>query len=207
MELITFTPGTVGFGRGDYALRVTTATDDDNAWRLQVSHDPDCTASPGTCSTIGGAASALLSSGNEQDDVDGLTATGDELSLGIDQTTFQHATPSCQDFFFFVSGALSPITLHNFDIDNNTSVTYFPPATSSLAPSQNGTVSSNGVWNTATPPAPAGPPPTRVGDSFVIGPDDAGWWRTTVCVTAGNQYIFEAIQGVDEISTCSRRRR
>ena len=47
VELATFTPGTAGFGCGEYALRVTTSNDDDNAWRLQVSHDADCTATPG----------------------------------------------------------------------------------------------------------------------------------------------------------------
>ena len=195
VELVTFTPGTAGYGCGAYALRTTTANDDDNAWRLQVSHDPDCTASPGTCSTIGAPASTLLSNGNEQDDVDGVTANGDELGLGIDQTSFQHATASCQDFFFFVDGNISPITLHNFDMDGSTSVTYVPPVGSALAPSQAGTVSQNALWNTATPPAPPGPPPPRVGDSFPIGPSDAGWWHATICISSGNQYIFEAIQG------------
>src|SRR6185295_18891141 len=49
VELATVTPGTAGYGCGVYTLRTTTATDDDNAWRLRVSHDPDCTVSPGTC--------------------------------------------------------------------------------------------------------------------------------------------------------------
>ncbi len=195
VELATFTPGTSGWGCGTYVLRTTTSNDDDNAWRLQVSHDPDCSVSPGTCSALGGATSALLDDGDETDDVDGLAASGDELLIGLERTSFQHAAASCQDFSFFVDGNVSPLTLNNFDMDNSTSITYTPPAGSSYAPSVAGSVSQNALWNTPTPPAPSGPPPARVGDSLAIDADDVGWWTATVCISAGNQYIFEAMQG------------
>src|ERR1700694_2438440 len=68
VELTTFLTSTPGYGCGTYVLRNTTSNDDDNAWRLRVSHDPDCTPTPGPCTGIGAAQSALLDNGNQTDD-------------------------------------------------------------------------------------------------------------------------------------------
>ena len=199
VELTTFLTSTASYGCGTYVLRNTTATDDDNAWRLRVSFDPDCTPTPGACTGIGAAQSALLDDADQTDDADGTPGTGDELIIGITQLSYQHSTSgTCQDFYEFVDGSTSPVPFHNFDMDSaaGATVTYFPPAGSSYAPSQPGTVSANAVWNDPTPPAPPGPPPLRVGDSFAVQSDDVGWWRGRVCINSGNQYIFEGQQGI-----------
>ena len=212
VELATFTPGTAGYGCGTYIVRTTTGdgtavtqfNNDDNAWRLRVVNDPDCTVSPGTCSGIGAIQSGLLGNTNGTDDIDAVAGTGDELIIGLVQASFQHqlsnAQTSCQDFYEFVDGNITPVLFHNFDMDENTdnatnriNITYFPPSSSNYAPSQVGVTSVDSDWN---PPPKGGTPPVRGGDSFVIDADDIGWWRIRVCVNNDNQYIFEGQQGI-----------
>ena len=212
VELATFTPGTAGYGCGIYVLRTTTGNgdlgiqfnNDDNAWRLRVVNDPDCTVSPGTCSGIGAAQSGLLGNTNGTDDIDAVAGTGDELIIGLVQASFQHQRngfpTSCQDFYEFVDGTITPVLFHNFDMDENLddatnriNITYFPPSSSNYAPSQVGVTSVDSDWN---PPPAGGTPPVRGGDSFVIDADDIGWWRIRVCVNNDNQYIFEGQQGI-----------
>lgn len=194
VELTTLTTGAAGNGCGTYTLTTSTSDDDDNAWRLRVVNDPDCTISPGTCTGIGAAQSTLLDDGDQIDDPDNAAGTGDEIQTGLTRTSFQHSNGGtiCQDFFLFVDGLTSPVTFNNFDIDNNGSITYFPPAGSAYLPSQAGTTSANAVWN--NPPGGGSPPP-RGGDAFVINATDVGWWRTEVCASNNNQYIFEGIDG------------
>jgi uncharacterized repeat protein (TIGR01451 family) len=193
VELATFTPGTAGFGCGLYVLETTVADNDDNGWRLQVSHDPDCDVSPGVCTGIGPAISAVLDDGDEEDDGDGIAGSGDEIVIGLLQASFEHAVTSCQDFFFFVDS--TPVILNNFDMDDtaatNHTVTYFPPPGSQYAPSQPGTASPGNQWNNSA----NGAPPPRSGDTFAIGPTDIGWWRASVCLNDDNQYIFEGEEG------------
>ncbi|NNE95496.1 MAG: hypothetical protein HKN24_05655, partial [Acidimicrobiales bacterium] len=172
-ELVTISAPTAGV----YQLTTSTSDDDDNSWRVRVNHDPDCAA---------GCSPAELDDGDEIDDPDGIPGTGDELVLGIQRASFQHAGAGsvCRDAYFFVDGSTSTIDLHNFDMDNNGSVTYFPPDGSSVS----GTISANQEWNNS-----AGP--VRVGDTVSVGSARIGWWRTEVCIPGNNQYIFEGVEG------------
>ncbi|HYF63824.1 MAG TPA: hypothetical protein VD886_13475 [Herpetosiphonaceae bacterium] len=214
VELATVTPNAAGYGCGSYTVRTTTGTggtllqfnNDDNAWRLRVISDPDCTVSPGTCSGIGAAQSALIGNSNGLDDLDGQPGTGDEVLIGMIDASFQHTAPassSCLDLYEFVDGLVSPVRIHNFDMDesnspSNISVTYFPPPTSNYAPSVVGVTSENSDWN---PPPANGTPPPRGGDSFVIDGNDIGWWRIRTCVQNDNQYIVEGQLGVPAFFT------
>ncbi|MCB0163420.1 MAG: DUF11 domain-containing protein [Anaerolineae bacterium] len=187
VELATIS--TTDFGCGIYTLETSTADDDDNAWRLKVNNDDDCTVSvpnAGTCSGISVANSDLLSNATENDDPDGFPGSGDELEIGLVQSSFQHlgAGEPCQDFYFFVDGLTSPLTLNNFDMDNAGSVTYFLPDGSEV----DGTVSGGTVWNNSTNT-------TRGGDVFDIDSSLVGWWRAEVCIPEDNQYIFEGQEG------------
>ena len=182
VELATIS--TTNFGCGVYTLETFTADDDDNAWRLKVNNDEDCDG--GACSGISPATSALLDNGNEIDDPDGQPGTGDELEIGLVQSSFQHlgAGEPCQDFFFFVDGLTSPLTLNNFDMDSAGSLTYYLPDGSQI----DGTVSGGTEWNN-------GDASTRGGDVFDIDPSLIGWWRAVVCIPEDNQYIFEGQEG------------
>ncbi|MFW2380567.1 MAG: hypothetical protein ACN4GZ_02330, partial [Acidimicrobiales bacterium] len=172
-ELVTFTPATSGI----YQLSATTSDNDDNSWRVRVANDPDCAT---------GCSPAELDDGDEVDDPDGIPGTGDELLLGIQRASYQHGVPGtvCNDFYFFVDGSSSNVTLHNFDMDGAGSVTYFPPDGSTV----NGTVSGNQVWNNSASSV-------RVGDTVSVTSARIGWWRTTVCIPTDNQYIFEGVDG------------
>lgn len=209
VELATITPNAPGYGCGSYIVRTTTGNggtvtqfnNDDNAWRLRVVSDPDCTVSPGTCTGIGAAQSALIGDTDGVDDLDGLPGTGDEVIIGMIDASFQHTAPtssSCLDLYEFVDGLVSPVNFHNFDMDEtlsptNISVHYFPPPTSNYAPSVEGVTSVDADWN---PPPTDGVPPPRAGDSFVIDGDDVGWWRIRTCVQNDNQYIVEGQLGI-----------
>ncbi len=172
-ELVTFTPASSGV----YQLFSATSDDDQNSWRVRVSNDPDCAS---------GCSPAELDDGDEVDDPDGVPGTGDELLLGIQRASFEHfgGATVCNDFFFFVDGASSSVTLHNFDMDGSGSVTYFPPDGSTVT----GTVSGNQVWNNSASSV-------RVGDVVPVSSARIGWWRTNLCIATGNQYIFEGVDG------------
>jgi uncharacterized repeat protein (TIGR01451 family) len=191
VELATFDPSAPTFGCGPYVMTAQTADNDDNAWRLRVTHDPECTVTPGTCSQPDQAASDLIGNEVRQDDADNTPGTGDELVIGMLQTSYQHVRSDCQDFYFFIDGRVSPVQLHNFDldigIDASAAILYTLP-NGTTAP---GTLSGNTTWND---PNRRNGSPQRVGDSFVIDePGEIGWWRATVCVgvTPRNQYVFE----------------
>jgi uncharacterized repeat protein (TIGR01451 family) len=210
VELATFRTSQAGYGCGSYRVRTTTGNggsgsltfdNDDNAWRLRVVNDPDCTVTPGTCSGIGATQSGRIGDTNGVDNLDGVAGTGDELLIGMIDASFQHTAPaasSCLDLYEFVDGLVSPVRFNNFDMDESNSpadisVTYFPPSTSNYAPSVEGVTSENADWN---PPPADGPPPTRSGDAFVVDADDVGWWRIRTCVQNDNQYIVEGQLGV-----------
>ena len=179
-ELLTFDPDI--HGTGTYLLRATVSNNDDNSWRLAFDHDPDCsvTGTPGTC------APASLSDGDEIDNPDASPGTGDELTIGIQRASYQHggSGQSCKTFYFFVAPGTTSITLHNFDMDGNGSVNYHSPSGSSYA----GSVSGNARWNNSSNA-------TRVGDTLAVGTPDEGWWSADVCISSGNQYIFEGVEG------------
>lgn len=203
VEFTTFYPNTAGYSCGEYQLTVTTSDNDDNAWRLRVGSDPDCTVSTsaaGTCSAINQTTSNLLSNKNISDDADGVTGTGDELTLALVRTSYQHAVgtgqaDSCQTFYFYIDGNSPTIALRNFDMDKDisgslgtnpqTAVQYEKPNKSVVT----GTASNNQSWNNSTVGGGRG-----TGDVFTIGSGDVGWWNAKLCVggTSQNQYIFEA---------------
>ncbi|MCB0166705.1 MAG: hypothetical protein KDI79_20930 [Anaerolineae bacterium] len=202
VELVTFTPNTPNFGCGTYALATITSDNDDNAWKLSVSHDPDCTVSVpngGSCSGIGQTQSAMLSNGNEIDSADQRDGTGDEILISLDQITYQHEGPgsTCQLFYHPVQLEDMPeITLNDFDLDinaqdPNVTVRHFSPSGAVY----NGTPSRDSAWNNAPDPPPF--PPQRGGDVYPVTLDDLGIWVTEICVVRDNQYIFEGQE--DEI--------
>jgi uncharacterized repeat protein (TIGR01451 family) len=168
-EFATFVPS----GPGVYQLHSSTTGDDDNAWRLQVANDPDCT--PGPC---GGA---TLHDGDETSNPDGVGGTGDELYVIAVRASYQHSGSGqvCSVYRFFVDGGPS-IAIHNFDMDNSGSVTYTRPDGSTVA----GTRSSDSAWNNGTSS-------TRVGDVLAVGATEVGWWMAQICLGATNQFIFE----------------
>ncbi len=170
-ELATFDPGTVG--TGTYHLRVSVSDDDDNSWRVDVSHDPDCAVGgPGTCPA------PSLVNGNE---VSRAPSGSGALAVGVIRTSWQHEGPgsSCQDHIFFVNSATPrPLRAHNFDMDGRGSVTYTTPNGANVV----GTVSGNASWNNSSDA-------NRVGD---VLPDINGWWTAEICIGAHNQYVFEA---------------
>jgi uncharacterized repeat protein (TIGR01451 family) len=169
--LATFDPGVTG--TGTYELHVSVSDDDDDSFRIDASHDPDCAVGgPGTC------ASASLVSGNESDSAPGGSG---ELGLGVVRTSFQHAGSGqvCQDHIFYVNPSTPrPLRAHNFDMDGSGSVTYTAPTGATTA----GTVSNNGAWNNSSNA-------TRVGDVLA---DINGWWTAHICISSTNQYVFEA---------------
>ncbi len=170
-DLATFDPGTVG--TGTYHLRVRVSDDDDNSWRIDVSHDPDCVVGgPGTCPPAG------LVNGNE---VSRAPSGSGALAVGVIRTSWQHEGSGtvCQDHIFFVNSATPrPLRAHNFDMDNGGSVTYTTPNGAPVA----GTVSADAKWNNSTDA-------NRVGD---VLPDINGWWTAEICIGTHNQYVFEA---------------
>lgn len=171
VELATFDPGVSG--TGTYELHVTSSDNDDNSWRVDASHDPDCAVGgPGNCPT------ASLQNGNESDTAPGGSGP---LGLAVVRTSYQHAGSGlvCQDHVFYVDSSTSrPLRAHNFDMDNNGSVVYTTPMGVDVV----GTLSGNGVWNGSSDT-------TRVGDLL---PDINGWWIAKICISSNNQYVFEA---------------
>lgn len=117
---------------------------------------------------------------------DGTPGTGDEISLGNLQTSFQHDSFGCQTFHFFVPDMEDPIRLSNFDMDvpvlcENCTVAYTDPSGGIRA----GTVSTGTAWNGTT--GYFYPPPG--GD--VIADPEPGWWQAELCLNDDNQYIFD----------------
>ena len=146
----TFTRGANGCG--SYTLRVSTSDNDDNAWRLQVMPD----------------------------DPDGTPGSGDEISLGNLQTSFQNIAYDCQTFYFFVP-EVSSIRLNNFDLDGTGSIDYISPSGVISA----ATLSLDSAWNNGG--SSSYPPP---GGDLITDPEP-GWWQAVVCVDVNNQYIFD----------------
>ena len=155
---------------GTYLLRIQTFDNNQNGWRLRFSPDND--NDPATAPPVG------------IDNPDGLPGTADELGIGVLQASYQHnATGSqCVDQFQVVAGNLTNITFNNFDMDSNTSVTYYAPNGASTT----GTVSGSTVWNRSTTTA-------RVGD--VINNPASGIWQARTCFNAKNQIIQEMQTG------------
>jgi uncharacterized repeat protein (TIGR01451 family) len=153
--------------------------DDQNGWRIRVGTDSD--ADPTNAPPA------------NYDNPDGIVGTNDELTLGVDQASFQQDSGAlaCQTFFEYVSPGLASIAFNNFDMDGNTRVRYYAPSDPSYDPNANaggvlGTLSNNGEWN-------GGTLATRVGDS-ILNPE-SGWWRFVTCISSQNQFIQEGEVG------------
>ncbi len=153
--------------------------DDQNGWHVRVGTDAD--ADPTNAPPA------------NYDNPDGLVGTNDELTLGVDQASFQQDSGAlaCQTFFEYVSPGQASIVFHNFDMDGNTRIRYYAPSDASYDPNANaggvlGTLSSNGQWN-------GGTLATRVGDT-ILNPE-SGWWRFVTCISSQNQFIQEGEAG------------
>lgn len=198
VELQTLNPSLGANGCGTYTVQATTTDIGDNGWRLRVSYDPDCTPTPGPCTGIGAAQSALLNTPGT-DGPDAIGGNGNEMVIVNRQVSMQHVAQSCVPYFFFIdAGAGGNITIHNFDMDINfgdptATITYFRPGGGAVA----GTPSNQANWNGGANNNALNPLPPRVGDVIPVTAADTGWWRTEVCVGSGNQYIFEGVPGVD----------
>ena len=170
---------------GNYLVRsaVTGAADDDNGWRIRVGtdNDSDPTNAPPANS----------------DNPDGVVGTNDEIIVGQVQITYQQSTGgvACLTLFEYVSAAQALVTFHNFDMDGNTRVRYYAPSdafdATGLTGGTVGTLSTNGAWNGGTL--------ARVGDA--IANPEAGWWRIVSCLSAVNQFIQEAQNGIGAFSS------
>ncbi len=174
------TTGTLGTDCGDYALRISTSTDDDNAWRFRL---------------VGGPALPPAETFDPAIGPDGIANTGDESLIGILSVSYQHVVGGCQDFFWFVANATPNIFMLNFDMDGVGSVTYQTPSGANIT----GTVSGSTVWNDTAPQQVARPAFAGM-DTFggvdLIGDatlnPEPGLWKATICIpAANNQYSFE----------------
>jgi uncharacterized repeat protein (TIGR01451 family) len=155
------------------------AGDDQNSWRIRVGTDDD--------------ADPTNAPPPDSDDPDGLTGTNDELTVGVDQASFQQDSGAlaCQTFYEFVSPGQPSVVFHNFDMDGNTRIRYYAPSDATYDPTAGaggvlGTLSANGQWN-------GGTLATRVGDT-IVNPEP-GWWRVVTCISTQNQFIQEGETG------------
>jgi uncharacterized repeat protein (TIGR01451 family) len=166
---------------GGYVLRsaVIGEGDDDNGWRVRVGADTD--GDPNNAPPA------------NSDDFDGLPGTNDEIIIGQVQITYQHSAAgvACLTLYEYVSPGQASVTFHNFDMDGNTRVRYYAPSDvfdpTGLAGGTAGTLSSNAGWN-------GGVGLARGGDTIVS--PEGGWWRIVSCLSAVNQFIQEAQNGI-----------
>lgn len=168
---------------GNYLLRAETEDDSENGWRLRVGHDND--------------ADPTNPPPPNYDNPDGLPGTGDEPALSVTQTTYQHTNlgrVECLLLYQYVRPDIGEARFHNFDLDDNERVTYYPPSavlnTEGLPTpgSISGTLSGFSVWN-------GGSQTERGSGDLVLNPEP-GWWRIVTCVRDYNQFNQEGITGV-----------
>jgi uncharacterized repeat protein (TIGR01451 family) len=168
---------------GSYVLRIETTGDEQNGWRLRFGsdddNDPQTTPPP------------------SYDNPDRHPGTGDEPTLGISQVTYQHNQPGetrCMILYQFVHPGATSAAFHNFDMDNNVRVRYYPsgvtfdPQGLATPGSIAGTVSGYTVWNGGTQ--------TDRGSGDLIQQPQAGWWRIVTCVRDDNQFNQEGQHGI-----------
>lgn len=161
---------------GQYVLRAETpggaslSTNDDNGWRLRVFADTN---------------------GVPTDNSPTPTGSDTGILVGQQYGTFQQNSGAVACLSFYEYETPGSITMHNFDMDGNTSVTYVPPDGSA---STAGTLSNNGVWNNSASA-------TRVGDTLVVTAATQGWWRTDVCLTDTNQFIWEGATALPQYTS------
>lgn len=164
---------------GNYILRTATEGDEENGWRLRVGAnniDPNLPPDP------------------DYNNPDGRIGTGDEIVVGAIQTTYQHNRENevhCLTLYQYVAPELDEIAMHNFDLDSNERIRYYPPSAvynPDGLPTPNsiaGTLSGNAVWNGGTQ--------TERGTGDVVIDPEPGWWRIVTCVGFDNQFNQEGI--------------
>ncbi|WP_052337883.1 DUF11 domain-containing protein [Chloroflexus sp. Y-396-1] len=186
LSQVTYNPNTVGpywtrfftitapVTCGTYILRAQTNGNADNSWQLRFGSDND--NDPNTLPPL------------NYDNPDALPGTGDELTIGLSATTFQHdaAGTPCLTLHEYVAPGQSSVTFHNFDMDLQTRVRYYSPIDTydplGLSGGTAGTLSGNAVWNNSNSSS-------RVGDT--IANPEPGWWRIVSCINNNNQFIQE----------------
>jgi uncharacterized repeat protein (TIGR01451 family) len=167
---------------GTYVVRsaVIGVGDDDNGWRIRVGTDND--TNPNNLPPV------------DYDNPDSVLGTNDEILIGQLQTSYQQSTGgvACLTLFEYVSPGQPSATFNNYDMDGNTRVRYYAPSDTfdpnGLTGGRAGTLSNNAAWNGSVGLA-------RSGDT--IANPETGWWRIVSCLTAVNQFIQEAQNGVD----------
>ncbi|MBP6703698.1 MAG: hypothetical protein KA385_09340, partial [Vicinamibacteria bacterium] len=153
-----------GSACGAYVLRSETVgatANDDNSWRLRVSGDDDGNAATTPPTNLDPGITIGQLYGSMQQD-SGATAC---------ISTYELLGPG-------------PATFNNFDMDGNTTVTYFPPRNGGPIA---GTISVDSAWNVGTGSAPA----PRDGDLVTVAANQTGYWRIETCLSSGNQFIQE----------------
>ncbi|GAA5527385.1 hypothetical protein [Herpetosiphon gulosus] len=170
---------------GTYVLRSATSGNDENGWRLRVGRDNDADANNAPPANT--------------DNFDGVAGTGDEITLGMRQASFQHdagaadVVATCLTLYEYVTPGQPTVSFNNFDIDNVRRVRYYAPGDASYTPMGNsggivGSLSNDQIWN-GTGATLA----TRVGDT--INNPVSGWWRIVTCTSNHNQFIQEGQTG------------
>ncbi|MBX7185463.1 MAG: DUF11 domain-containing protein, partial [Vicinamibacteria bacterium] len=149
---------------GAYVLRAETVgatANDDNSWRLRVSGDDDGNpaTTPPTNLDPGITIGQIYGSMQQNSGANACISTYELLGAGA-------------------------ATFNNFDMDGNTSVTYFPPRNGGPIA---GTISVDSSWNVGTGSAP----PPRDGDLVTVAANQTGYWRIETCLSSGNQFIQE----------------
>lgn len=166
---------------GPYVLRAETTGYSENAWRIRVGYDDD--NDPNTPPP-----------GND-DDPDGIIGSGDEITIGVARTAYQHNEPGqiiCLTLYEFVAPGAPDVRFQNFDMDyvpanQNARVRYYPPSApfdpQGLIGGIPGTPSGFTQWNNGIGVAR--------GDGDLILNPEPGWWRIVACVDTRNQFIVE----------------
>ncbi|RLC58240.1 MAG: hypothetical protein DRI80_14045 [Chloroflexota bacterium] len=176
--VIFATFNTATYGAGEYELRITTADNDDNTWRIDITPD----------------------------DPDGIP-NGNEIGTPFMRITYQFDPPLSppdipefisydHTFWFYVpiTWTQPTLTLHNFDFDYpglmaaDASLTYVSPSGTTYS----GTLSGNQGWND---PAlgNGGTSPVRAGDSV---PTEFGWWQIQLHDCYNNNQILVEAEGL-----------
>lgn len=174
--------GPLGTDCGQYILRVTTAVDDENAWRFRL---------------LGGGVPETF---DPADGPDNIPGTGDESWIGFQFVSYQHDPSGCQNFYWFSNNGDTNMFMLNFDVDNfggppNPPVQYTTPSGVNIT----GTTSGGTVWNDAAPQQGARPAFANMNTFDAVGDlagdaipnPEPGLWSSRLCVNTDNQYSFE----------------
>lgn len=153
-----------GSACGSYVLRAETVgatANDDNSWRLRVSGDND-----GNAATVP------------------PTNLDPGITIGQIYGSMQQnsGAPACISTYELLGAGAA--TFNNFDMDGNTTVTYFPPRNGGPIA---GTVSVDSSWNVGTGSGPA----PRDGNLVNVAANQTGYWRIETCLSSGNGFIQE----------------